>query len=58
MAGTLSQADLVTTEEGKERFKNCSDRPAVVYNECCTDIQNLAVTNAVRLVLLALEEML
>ena len=28
----------------------------MVYNECCTDIQNLAVTNAVRLVLLALEE--
>lgn len=52
----LSLADLVFTEEGKEKFKNCSDLPVVVYDECSTDLQNLLPFSALKLVLSALEE--
>ena len=37
MAGKLSLADLVTTEQGKEKFRQALGQPLVVYDEGTVD---------------------
>ena len=50
MAGKIGLADLVTTEEGRKRFKTLSAHRTVVYDEDTTTIDNLATSNSVYLV--------
>lgn len=57
IAGKIGLTDLVTTAEGKEKFKTCQDAPTVVYDDCTSDLENLTPTNTMLLVIHALEDM-
>lgn len=60
MAGKIGLADLVTTEEGRKRFKTLAAHQTVVYDEDTTTIDNLPSSNSVYLVvscLLAMGQM-
>lgn len=57
IAGKIGLADLVTTEEGRERFRNSVTSPTVVYDEDTKDVKNLGSSASISLVLTALATM-
>ena len=54
MAGKLSLADLVTTEQGKEKFRQALGQPLVVYDECTVDPNKESPSQTLMLVLKSL----
>ena len=50
VAGKIGLADLVTTEEGRKRFRSLSTQRTVVYDEDTTDLKNLTTSNSLYLV--------
>lgn len=58
LAGKISLADLVTTEEGREKFRTCvQQQRTVVYDEDTCDPAELADSHALVLVITALSSM-
>lgn len=57
IAGKIGLADLVTTEEGRTRFRNSDSSPTVVYDEDTKDVQTLSSSNSMSLVVTALGHM-
>ncbi|XP_064389953.1 dual specificity protein phosphatase 6-like isoform X2 [Halichondria panicea] len=59
VAGKIGLADLVTSDEGKEKFQSCwsCEFPMVVYDDSTADMTNLSSSHSVWLVLSALEKM-
>lgn len=57
MAGKIGLADLVTTEEGRQRFKNMSTNQTVVYDEDTSNVDGLSTSTSVYLVVSCLVTM-
>ncbi|XP_011410132.1 PREDICTED: dual specificity protein phosphatase 6-like [Amphimedon queenslandica] len=57
IAGKIGLADLVTTEEGRERFRKSVSSPTVVYDEDTKDVKLLGSSTSISLVLAALTTM-
>lgn len=57
IAGKIGLADLVTTEEGRDRFRKSDASPTVVYDEDTNDVQTLSSSNSMSLVVTALANM-
>ena len=57
ISGKIGLADLVTTEEGRTRFRNSDTSPTVVYDEDTSDIKNLSTSQSLFLVVSALANM-
>ena len=57
MAGKIGLGDLVTTEEGRKRFKTLSAHQTVVYDEDTTTFDSLPTSNSVYLVVSCLKGM-
>ena len=57
IAGKIGLADLVTTEEGRERFKTCTEQPTVVYDEDTSDVTTITSSHSLGLVISALASM-
>ncbi|XP_065911612.1 dual specificity protein phosphatase 10-like isoform X2 [Dysidea avara] len=54
ISGKLSLADLVTTEQGKEKFRQALGQPLVVYDECTVDPNKESPSQTLMLVLKSL----
>ena len=57
IAGKIGLADLVTTEEGRERFKTWTQQPTVVYDEDTSDVTTITSQHSLGLVISALASM-
>ena len=58
LAGKISLADLVTTEEGREKFRSCDEMRMVVYDEDTSDPARISDTHhSLVLVITALSSM-
>lgn len=57
IAGKIGLADLMTTEEGRQRFRSSTANPTIVYDEDTCDIQKLNSSNSLSLVIVSLTGM-
>ena len=57
IAGKIGLADLMTTEEGRQRFRSSTTNPTIVYDEDTCDIQKLNSSNSLSLVIVSLTGM-
>lgn len=57
LAGKIGLADLVTTEEGREKFRKCEELRTVVYDEDTSDPSRLTDSHSLVLVITALSSM-
>ena len=57
VAGKIGLADLVTTEEGRTRFRNSEQVPTIVYDEDTKDVKSLGSSASLSLVVSALSTM-